>query len=118
MSQEKPLMLYLFGNMKLLFSTALALIFISANAQFIIKAKVVDTKGNGIEYANIIIENKSIGVSANRVGEFILKVATCSLSDSLKISCIGYHNTKVSIQDIIKKKNRTDNFSAYSYFIK
>lgn len=56
-------------------------------------------------YANVQLENGSIGTVANTAGEFVFKIAEKFWQDTLSISCIGYKTItmplpQVSLQDM------------------
>ena len=60
---------------------------------FEIRGRVFDKNGNQpLPYANIFLEGTSIGTVTNDAGQFILKLHSKYLHDTVSISCIGYKN--------------------------
>jgi len=67
----------------------------------IVFGRVIDSdSGEPVPFANVQIVNTTIGTASNDKGEFILLISDV-VYDSIKISCIGYSNTIMSIQDLI-----------------
>jgi len=72
---------------------------VSAQEQFLsLTGKIVNAQtGLPIPYANIQLKSKGTGTISNTAGEFIFKVATPSLPDSIVISCMGYQRRTLPI---------------------
>ncbi|SHI66858.1 TonB-dependent receptor [Flavobacterium haoranii] len=66
-----------------------------ANAQDIIKGKVVDTNNQPLLGANVFWQNTSIGASTDVNGEF--SISKTDLTNSLLVSYIGFKTQKVEI---------------------
>ena len=68
---------------------------------FTIKGRVIDKKtGKNIPYANVGLPTYSIGTSCNELGEFIIKISSERLSDTLWVSSVGYTSYKALISTI------------------
>ena len=58
-----------------------------------VEGKIVDSKsGSPVVYASIIILGTNTGTIANMEGEFVFKILTENIGDSIVISSIGYKN--------------------------
>lgn len=53
-----------------------------------------------IRQANVSIAGKGVGTSTNAAGMFILLIPQANLTDTLKISCIGYNTQQIPIAGI------------------
>lgn len=79
---------------------------LNANAQVVLHGKVIDHgSGKGIPYASVQITNSAYGTACDDHGAFLLKIDPGYFNDSLKISCIGYSNLILSIQNLINSSN-------------
>nr|WP_308572138.1 outer membrane beta-barrel family protein [uncultured Prevotella sp.] len=73
-------------------------------AQTPIQGKVVDTKGNAVAFANVVLENKSdssfiAGTITKEDGSFLIK-ADCS--GVLHVSCMGFCDVRIATQSYNK----------------
>ena len=66
---------------------------------------ILDSLQNPIQYANIGILNKPIGTVSNKKGEFNLILDNSYLSDTLKISCLGYVSKELLIKNLLNRPN-------------
>ena len=75
-------------------TTAVALLFAGgwANAQSVVRGKVIDSTGEGIIGASVVVPGTTNGVITDLDGNFELRVAPRTV---LEISCIGYVTQKV-----------------------
>ncbi|MET6996967.1 M1 family aminopeptidase [Chitinophaga defluvii] len=63
-----------------------------------LSGKIVNAQtGIPIPYANIQLKSKGTGTISNTAGEFILKIPTQYLPDSVVISCMGYQRSTLPI---------------------
>ena len=63
-----------------------------------IAGKVIDADDKlSVSYANIGIPKKGLGTVTNANGEFVFILPSSTLSDSLRITCIGYNAKTVVI---------------------
>lgn len=60
-------------------------------------------------YAGIGVINRNIGTVSDTLGNFILKIPTDYLNDSIRISCVGYKPKTFAVKDI---KNFTGYYTA------
>lgn len=68
-----------------------------------IKGRIIEMTGKqGLAYVNIGIPNKNRGTVSSRDGSFEIKVDSTSLTDSLKISMVGYKSRSCAIADLLK----------------
>jgi len=65
-----------------------------------IKGIVLDSLNNPIKYASIGLVNRPIGTVTNNKGEFKLEINKPSITDTLKISSIGFKSKIFIIQNI------------------
>lgn len=71
-------------------------------AQVILYGKVIDNEsGKEIPFASIQIINSAYGTACDDHGDFLLKIDPQYFKDSIKVSCIGYTNAILAIQDLI-----------------
>ncbi len=78
----------------------------NVHAQTVLYGKVIDNESNeGIPYANVQIVNTALGTACNENGDFILVIFSEYFEDSIKVSCIGYSNAILPIQDLINGFN-------------
>ena len=69
---------------------------------FEIRGRVLDKNGREpLAYASIYLAGKGIGTVTNDNGQFLLKLNSKYLSDTLSISCIGYKNVKTPVSSLI-----------------
>lgn len=63
----------------------------------------VNNKRNGksVPFATIYVPNESTGTIANFEGSFELQLPTGTGIDSLKVSCLGYRQSLVSVNDLL-----------------
>lgn len=73
----------------------------------LISGVILDSLKNPIQYANIGVLNKPIGTVSNQKGEFILSLDNSHLSDTLKISSLGYASKELLIKDLFNKSKST-----------
>lgn len=66
---------------------------------------VTDTTNTPIEYAAIGILNKPVGTVSNSNGNFSLSLDSSNLTDTLKISSLGYESEELLISKIEGKKH-------------
>ena len=84
-------------------------------SQILITGKIIDAQNlNPIEYANVGIKEKNVGTISKEHGSFRINIPQENKSDSLTISCVGYHDESLHMQDlpageivIIKLKEKT-----------
>jgi hypothetical protein len=70
-----------------------------------IKGRVMDKQTRQpLPFSNISLIGKSIGTVANLQGNFLLKISTRYLQDSLGISCMGYKRLILPVTDYIKSQ--------------
>ncbi len=73
------------------------------NNTFRISGKIVEESSrNGLAYVNIGIPDKNMGTVSGNNGTFEIKVDSLALSDSLKISMVGYKSRSYRISDLLK----------------
>jgi len=94
------------------FSDFLLSIFISASlfgqSQEYIQGKVLDSlTKEPISFTFIILNNNNIGIVANEEGDFKLNINSKFLSDTLKISCIGYATKTIEFKKFNPKQLNT-----------
>lgn len=66
-----------------------------------INGKITNLANNRpIRQASVTIAGKGVGTSTNSSGMFVLLIPQGNLTDSLKISCIGYNTKKIAISGI------------------
>jgi len=71
---------------------------------FLIKGKIIEAgSNNGLAYVNIGIPNKNRGTVSNSDGGFEIKVDSLDLTDSLKVSMVGFKSRSYLISDLLKK---------------
>ena len=73
--------------------------------KLIISGKVSDGKNFEIPYAAVGIMGKYIGTSTTEDGSFSFIITNKELSDTLKISSLGYETFKINIKDYFNLKN-------------
>ena len=73
--------------------------------KLIISGKVSDGKNFEIPYAAVGITGKYIGTSTTEDGSFSFIITNNELSDTLKISSLGYETFKINIKDYLNLKN-------------
>lgn len=93
-------------------STFLFFYFISSNSfgqsQEYIQGKVLDSITNEpIAFTFIIFNQNNIGIVANEEGDFKLNINSKFLSDTLKISCIGYETKLIEFNQLDPQKINT-----------
>lgn len=70
-------------------------------SQFGLKGLIRDKlNGNPIEFATIVVQNKSVGVYSDSNGAFFINGSKYNETDSLVISSIGYKTEKVGIRNV------------------
>ena len=76
-------------------TTAVALLFAGgwANAQSVVRGKVIDSTGEGIIGASVVVPGTTNGVITDLNGNFELRVAP---GTTLEVSCIGFVTQKVA----------------------
>ncbi|SNR60333.1 CarboxypepD_reg-like domain-containing protein [Lutibacter agarilyticus] len=65
-----------------------------------IKGVITDSLKNPIQYVNVGILNKPVGTVTNENGEFFLNINNSFISDTLKISCLGYKSKELQIEKL------------------
>jgi len=113
---------------KIIISSTICIISFNLLAQnyLILEGVVVDQKSNRvIPYASISICNLSIGVVSNDNGEFVLKIPTAFIDQSLCVSSLGYKtynnaisNFSESAYHIIKLENKVYNIQEVRISVK
>lgn len=69
---------------------------------FEIRGRVLDKNGREpLAYASVYLAGKGIGTVTNDNGQFLLKLNSKYLPDTLSISCIGYRNFKTPVSSMI-----------------
>ena len=81
--------------------------FILQKEKAIIKGKVTDTEGHGLEYASVFIANTTFGTITNDKGEYTLGNIPFG-SHALVVSYVGYQFKKTQIN--VNKESFTQNF--------
>jgi hypothetical protein len=66
---------------------------------YTVKGYVLDKKENPISYADIYLENKSLGTVTNDEGFFEFNIPGYMMSDTLIISTLGYKKKKIPLQN-------------------
>ena len=76
-------------------TTAVALLFMGgwANAQSVIRGKVIDASGEGVIGASVVVPGTTNGVITDINGNFEIRVASGTV---LEVSCIGYVTQRAS----------------------
>ena len=76
-------------------TTAVALLFMGgwANAQSVTRGKVLDSNGEGIIGASVVVPGTTNGVITDIDGNFEIRVAP---GTTLEVSCIGYVTQRVN----------------------
>jgi hypothetical protein len=70
-----------------------------------IKNRVLDEEDKKpLPYTNVGIDNHSIGTITNEDGEFVLKIDSSHLDDTLVVTYLGYKNEIYPIKDFINEK--------------
>ncbi len=88
----------------------LILIYLILNSTFSIsqereiKGIITDSLKNPIQYVNVGILNKPVGTVTNENGEFYLNINNSFISDTLKISCLGFKPKELVIKSLLSKK--------------
>lgn len=86
------------------------LIYVILNSTFLIsqereiKGIITDSLKNPIQYVNVGILNKPVGTVTNENGEFYLNINNSFISDTLKISCLGFKPKEFVIKSLLSKK--------------
>jgi hypothetical protein len=71
---------------------------------FEIRGRVLDkTDRQPLPYSSIYLAKKAIGTVTNDNGEFLLKLPSKYLSDSLIVSCIGYKQIKAPVSSFLSE---------------
>ena len=91
--------------MKKIIKSGIFILFIyclsDVNAQIVIHGKAIDNdSGDGIPFASVQIVNTALGTACDENGEFVLKIDPEFYDGTLKVSCIGYSNAILAIQDL------------------
>jgi len=69
-----------------------------------IKGRIIEMSSKqGLAYVNIGIPDKNRGTVSSRDGSFEIKVDSTTLTDSLKISMVGYKSRSCAISDLLKQ---------------
>jgi len=69
---------------------------------FVIKGRVIDkTNFDPLPYSSIYLAGKGIGTVSNNDGQFLLKLNSKYLKDTLSITCIGYKQIKAPVYTLI-----------------
>ena len=64
---------------------------------FEIRGRVLDNAGSQpLPYSSIYLLGKAVGTVTNDNGQFLLKLSSKYLADTLSISCIGYYRTNIA----------------------
>lgn len=79
-----------------------------------IKGIITDSLKNPIQYVNVGILNKPVGTVTNENGEFYLNIDNSLISDTLKISCLGFKSKELQIKNLLTYKNEI-NISLENY---
>lgn len=79
-----------------------------------IKGIITDSLKNPIQYVNVGILNKPVGTVTNENGEFNLNIDNSLISDTLKISCLGFKSKELQIKNLLTNKNEI-NISLENY---
>ncbi len=69
-----------------------------------IKGIITDSLKNPIQYVNVGILNKPVGTVTNENGEFYLNINNSFISDTLKISCLGFKPKELVIKSLLSEK--------------
>jgi hypothetical protein len=73
-----------------------------------IKGKIVQQENNQpLPYVSIGVLNKSLGTLTDTLGNFSFQVGRENLTDTLKISLIGYLSKKITVKDFLESKEKT-----------
>lgn len=68
---------------------------------FLLRGNVLDQATNSrVSFANIFIENTTIGTITNSEGEFVLKIPLAKRKERLSISCMGYNPCFVRLDSL------------------
>jgi len=100
---DKNIVIYMPGNN---ISSISAKTFPDSVSVLKITGKIIDKNtGAPVEYANISLVGKSIGTVSNSDGEFILKISSALINDTLGISYIGYEIYKQPVAILLSGNN-------------
>jgi iron complex outermembrane receptor protein len=80
-----------------------------ATAGGTIKGKVTDDRGNAISFAQVIIEGSTMGASANKSGEYVIRNVPPG-SYTLRTRVIGYHSQTAKVK-VSEGEEVTQDFS-------
>lgn len=70
-----------------------------------IQGKIFDSKTNlPISFSFITLNQNKLGIIANEEGDFKINISSKFLSDTLKISCIGYENKLIKYRELSTTK--------------
>jgi hypothetical protein len=79
-----------------------------------IRGKVIDSKTSGpVPFATVRLKNSRVGVISNAEGDFRILNNPGFQSDSLIVSCIGFHRLSVAFSKL--KKSETNNLKLVTY---
>lgn len=71
-----------------------------------IKGIITDSLKNPIQYVNVGILNKPVGTVTNENGEFYLNIDNSYISDTLKVSCLGFKSQELQIKNLLNNKSK------------
>ncbi len=70
-----------------------------------LSGNITDSINNPIEYANVGILNKPIGIVSNLDGTFLLNLSKENENDTLRVSSLGFKSQDILIADLLDKKS-------------
>jgi hypothetical protein len=71
---------------------------------YVVRGKVTDRSNNDpLSYASVSLLGKSLGTVANASGEFIIKLPSPYIHDTIAFSCMGYSSGFVAADSLISK---------------
>ena len=73
-----------------------------------IKGKIIQEDNNQpLAYVSIGVVDKSLGTLTDTLGNFKFQISQENLTDTLKISLVGYVSKKIAVKDFIERKTKT-----------
>ncbi|MBL7693148.1 MAG: carboxypeptidase-like regulatory domain-containing protein [Flavipsychrobacter sp.] len=72
-----------------------------------IRGVICDEKGHAVAYANVGIQNSSLGTMTNEHGAFVLFLPDTMRTDTVKVSCVGYGTLKETVAMFVQHKTDT-----------
>ncbi len=83
---------------------SISILSIAAGQTF--KGTILNSETNlPIEYVNIGVVGKNNGTVSNENGNYVLEIPSDFDSDTLKVSCIGYHPYSIKVEDFKRLMN-------------